>query len=518
MSLELRNVIMDIESGDGGLTYRYTYGLQKNSVTIYDIPNGAGSLLERQSYPNGAEDIVKLYYHHDHLGSTDYLTDNIAGKVTSYATYDDWGELTAKAIVKMGLRMLDLVQEYTGHPYDQVLGLYYAKARMYDAADRRFMAKDWAGSNLAFTQTFNQYAYVIDNPLKYIDPLGLYLKKLTGISINIEGVILCQVFFDSDTERIYVDFYEVSKAYVDEKVYGNINKYTIPSSDWNEYIEFEYFKDYVNSYYMTAQKYDSDIDNKKIGKAQSWKHYSNGNSFFVDFDYFAKIMCDLGFGKEWTISSGGTYISPYGAGTIATINSFFGYRNLSGGSDIHAGYDLLLQDDKTNGTPPVCSIATGIIREVQTANTGVYGRYVIVEYCDPSPEVGTFLVVYAHLSATVTVTKGTPVPPGLKIGNQGDSGGSQGNHLHFQAWKGNDITEKHKKGKAFNIIKDAYRIPMTNEAINTSGIFEVLDTGSQSNRAFLAKYGQEGDIKGGRTNQTVINDMINALNRKNNIQ
>ncbi|MCL1816867.1 MAG: hypothetical protein FWG43_04620, partial [Clostridiales bacterium] len=65
---------------------------------------------------NGAKDIVKLYYHHDHLGSTDYLTDNIAGKVTSYATYDDWGELTAKAIVKMGLRMLDLVQEYTGHP------------------------------------------------------------------------------------------------------------------------------------------------------------------------------------------------------------------------------------------------------------------------------------------------------------------------------------------------------------------------------------------------------------------
>ena len=28
------------------------------------------------------------------------------------------------------------------YAYDQVLGVYYAKARMYDAANRRFMAMD----------------------------------------------------------------------------------------------------------------------------------------------------------------------------------------------------------------------------------------------------------------------------------------------------------------------------------------------------------------------------------------
>ncbi|MDR0296282.1 MAG: hypothetical protein LBH91_08965, partial [Prevotellaceae bacterium] len=96
----LQNVIMETESGDGGLTYHYSYGLQKENVVIYGIPNGAGSLLQKQTYPGGAQNIVKLYYHKDRLGSTDYLTDNIAGKVTSYATYDDFGELTAKAIVK----------------------------------------------------------------------------------------------------------------------------------------------------------------------------------------------------------------------------------------------------------------------------------------------------------------------------------------------------------------------------------------------------------------------------------
>jgi RHS repeat-associated protein len=191
----LQNVIMETESGDGGLTYRYSYGLQKENVVIYGIPNGAGSLLQKQTYPGGAQNIVKLYYHKDRLGSTDYLTDNIAGKVTSYATYDDFGELTAKAIVKMGVRMLDLVQEYTGHPFDQVLGLYYAKARMYDAQDRRFVAVDPVKGVITIPTTLVQYTYVLDNPIIYVDLLGLAVNPYDLIDwskvrfITVGGVV-----------------------------------------------------------------------------------------------------------------------------------------------------------------------------------------------------------------------------------------------------------------------------------------------------------------------------------------
>jgi RHS repeat-associated protein len=169
----LQNAIMETESGDSGLTYRYTYGLQKDNVVIYGIPNGAGSVMQKYNYPGGTQNIVKLSYHHDHLGTTDYLTDNVAGKVTSYSTYDDWGMLTAKAIVKMGVRMLDLVQEYTGHSYDQVLDLYYAKARMYDAAGRRFMAVDPEKGTNINPQSIAQYTYCLNNPVNYVDPLGL---------------------------------------------------------------------------------------------------------------------------------------------------------------------------------------------------------------------------------------------------------------------------------------------------------------------------------------------------------
>jgi len=49
--------------------------------------------------------------------------DDPNGKVMGYVTYDDWGALTAKAMLNCRERQLDLVQDYTGHPYDQVLAV-----------------------------------------------------------------------------------------------------------------------------------------------------------------------------------------------------------------------------------------------------------------------------------------------------------------------------------------------------------------------------------------------------------
>ena len=154
----LKNVLMETESGAGGLTYRNVYGLQQAETVICGIPEGAGDITQfvyqdqagitvlTSTDPGkdiNKDRIVKLYNHQDRLGTIDYLTDNVSGKAASYVTYDDWGALTAKAILKMGVRELDLVQEYTtSHHADMVLGVFYSKARMYDAGDRRFMAKD----------------------------------------------------------------------------------------------------------------------------------------------------------------------------------------------------------------------------------------------------------------------------------------------------------------------------------------------------------------------------------------
>ena len=97
---------------------------------------------------------------------------------------DEWGNITHNAVLKCGTRELDLVKTYTGHERDSVLGQYYAKARMYDTADKhgsskgnklgdkRFTAVDPVKGNVRNPQSLVQYTYVLNNPLMYVDPLG----------------------------------------------------------------------------------------------------------------------------------------------------------------------------------------------------------------------------------------------------------------------------------------------------------------------------------------------------------
>jgi YD repeat-containing protein len=69
-----KDAIMETETG--GLTYRYTFGLEKISAVLSPVDTSAGSIVQ-----NGT---VKLYYHRDRLGNTDYLTDNVQSKAVSY--------------------------------------------------------------------------------------------------------------------------------------------------------------------------------------------------------------------------------------------------------------------------------------------------------------------------------------------------------------------------------------------------------------------------------------------------
>jgi RHS repeat-associated protein len=67
-------------------------------------------------------------------------------------------------------------QHFTGDERDQESGLDYATNRYYGDTGDRWTRPDpaWSlASNLSNPQTFNQYEYVLDNPLTLADPLGL---------------------------------------------------------------------------------------------------------------------------------------------------------------------------------------------------------------------------------------------------------------------------------------------------------------------------------------------------------
>lgn len=189
-----------------GLDYRYVYGNERLSVNISPIPNGAGHIVESGTV--GQQ--IRLYYHQDLRGTVDYLTSPVSQKVESWTHYNEWGEITHNAVLKTGYRELDLVKNYTGHDFDAVLNMYYAKARMYDAENRRFVALDpiMDGSKYDISERitdptmFVQYLYVKNMPLIATDPLGLMLDRQAGDSNSSKRTVVYTVTENNVNMRV----------------------------------------------------------------------------------------------------------------------------------------------------------------------------------------------------------------------------------------------------------------------------------------------------------------------------
>ncbi len=106
-----------------------------------------------------------VFYHTDHLGSTTAITD-ATGNVLQLLEYDPWGQVTKD----IGDNYAHY--RYTGQEYDPEIGLYNYKARLYAPGIGRFISPDPIVPDPANPQSLNRYAYVLNNPLRYVDPSG----------------------------------------------------------------------------------------------------------------------------------------------------------------------------------------------------------------------------------------------------------------------------------------------------------------------------------------------------------
>ncbi|VUD40407.1 tRNA(Glu)-specific nuclease WapA [Thalassocella blandensis] len=132
------------------------------------------------------------YLHRDALGSIDLITNTYA-EVADRRSFDAWGKIrelpwqqTSSANSPFNLSSLQLPftnRGYTDHEHIQEVHLIHMNGRLYNAELARFISADPHIQMDAISQNYNRYSYVMNNPMKYSDPSGYFIKKLfSGIA------------------------------------------------------------------------------------------------------------------------------------------------------------------------------------------------------------------------------------------------------------------------------------------------------------------------------------------------
>jgi RHS repeat-associated protein len=148
--------------------------LNTNSLTV---ENGGGILIENggslaqsgllppPSQGGGQGEISLVFHHSDHLSGASVDTDE-SGSVVALNDYYPFGDTR----IESGEYENDYT--YTGKERDEDTELLYYEARYYNSNIGRFISIDpWSG-DITDPQSLNKYAYVRNNPLKYVDPEG----------------------------------------------------------------------------------------------------------------------------------------------------------------------------------------------------------------------------------------------------------------------------------------------------------------------------------------------------------
>ena len=172
-----------------GVTTTYSYDGDGRRVKKFDstgtiifVYNAGGQLIAEyhsDPVPPPAGGGGTSYLTSDHLGSTRVVTKS-DGTVKARYDYLPFGEELGAGVGQrttgMGYSVADSTrQKFTQKERDSESGLDYFGSRYYSSPQGRFTSVDpvkLTPARMLDPQRFNLYAYVRDNPLKFIDPKG----------------------------------------------------------------------------------------------------------------------------------------------------------------------------------------------------------------------------------------------------------------------------------------------------------------------------------------------------------
>ena len=159
-------------------------GTAEDTYYVYDI---AGNLAaEYGTASNRCRDPAPpatLYPFTDMLGSVRAVTD-AAGTVVECYDYLPFGRMLSSSDNSRSTSChpadpdtafdSEVSQKFTGQVRDEETRLDYFKARYMSAPQGRFMSIDplLASADAALPQSWNRYSYVMNNPMRFVDPTG----------------------------------------------------------------------------------------------------------------------------------------------------------------------------------------------------------------------------------------------------------------------------------------------------------------------------------------------------------
>jgi RHS repeat-associated protein len=174
------------QQGGTARAFVQNYGLGLPSIAVerrndadatyyVHLPNG------RLLYSIAAETGARRYYHYDEMGNTVFLTDD-AGAVTESYGITPYGEsVSAAAETENPFLFQGAMGVMRVAP-----GLYYMRARYYDAATARFLSPD--PIQAMHPAAASPYVYAAGNPLMNVDPLGQGWNPLEAVGNFVGGV------------------------------------------------------------------------------------------------------------------------------------------------------------------------------------------------------------------------------------------------------------------------------------------------------------------------------------------
>ena len=187
-----------ITSSSAGVSYTYdgnSLRVKKSSGTLYWRAFTGNVLTETDASGNTTKEYIyfagrqiawrnsagNVYYEFaDHLGSTRVVTDSTGHTCfdTDYYPYGQENDHTASC---------PPTNRFTGYEFDSETGNYYAFFRYYSPRLGRFMTTDPLGAGTGNPQSLNRYSYVMNNPGKFIDPLGLHCGEGDDMTACTDG-------------------------------------------------------------------------------------------------------------------------------------------------------------------------------------------------------------------------------------------------------------------------------------------------------------------------------------------